>query len=158
MNLSPPQPPDFKLSEWVQRIARWLSRSDYTEAELRTRLEHAGLEPSHQSVVLERAQSLGWIADDRVATSTVARKSTRWGKRRVVQHLKERGVDQELIQEATAQINEDTELSTAMALWQRKFRGELPQTPQEKQKQIRFLVTRGFDMSVIRKIFDQAKN
>ena len=47
-------------------------------------------------------------------------------------------------------------LSTrAQALWQRKF-GQPPATPQERARQTRFLLSRGFSGEVVRRVLSQA--
>ena len=45
----------------------------------------------------------------------------------------------------------ETELARAQAVWRKKF-GELPQTPNDRAKQARFLAARGFSQSIIGKI------
>jgi len=52
--------------------------------------------------------------------------------------------------QAMAQLKE-TELSRAQKLWKRNY-GEPAKDSKEKAKQIRFLLSRGFDAQVIRKI------
>ena len=45
----------------------------------------------------------------------------------------------------------DTELSRAQEVWRKKF-GRPPEDPQEKAKQLRFLITRGFNAEVVRRV------
>ena len=145
------------FSTWLARLANWLSYRDYSEIEMRERLTRANLPESFVTALVSRAIELGWLADERVAASAVTRKSSQWGKRRLVYHLKERGVNEGIIAEAVSCINEETELSSAYALWLKKFHGNLPQTPQDLQKQTRFLASRGFSLTTIRKVLNQAK-
>ncbi len=62
--------------------------------------------------------------------------------------MRQRGVDAELIRDA---LQGRDDLAAAQAQWLKKF-GRMPDTPQERARQIRFLAGRGFPMSVIGKV------
>ncbi|MES2205384.1 MAG: RecX family transcriptional regulator [Pseudomonadota bacterium] len=160
--ISEPFPPlnpssSENFSAWLARLANWLSYRDYSEIEMRERLTRANLPNSLVTALVSRAIELGWLADERVAASAVTRKASQWGKRRLIYHLKERGVNEAIIIDAVSGINEETELSSAYALWLKKFHGNLPQTPQDLQKQTRFLASRGFSLTIVRKVLNHAK-
>jgi regulatory protein len=56
--------------------------------------------------------------------------------------------------EAVAEAMEnlkDTEFSRAQEVWRKKF-GTPPQDPHERAKHMRFLITRGFNAEVVRRV------
>ena len=69
---------------------------------------------------------------------------------RVVQELRNKGLDDDTVRAATAQLRA-TEHARAWAVWQQKF-GQPPATPQERMKQMRFLASRGFGGEVVSKV------
>jgi regulatory protein len=61
--------------------------------------------------------------------------------------LRQKGIAEDLISEALPQLKE-TELAAAREVWRKKF-GIAPRDEKEKAKQVRFLQSRGFSISVI---------
>nr|WP_238537312.1 regulatory protein RecX [Chromobacterium haemolyticum] len=89
-----------------------------------------------------------WQSDQRFAQQFADSKGQRYGSRRLQQEMRQRGVDAELIRDA---LQGRDDLAAAQAQWLKKF-GRMPDTPQERARQIRFLAGRGFPMSVIGKV------
>jgi regulatory protein len=100
--------------------------------------------------VLDALEREGWLSDSRFAESLIHRRASRLGASRIVNELKRHAVGQTLIEEASAQLRE-TELARAQAVWRKKF-GQIPETPAERAKQMRFLAARGFSGATIGKI------
>jgi regulatory protein len=100
--------------------------------------------------VLDALEREGWLSDSRFAESLIHRRASRLGASRIVNELKRHAVGQTLIEEAGAQLRE-TELARAQAVWRKKF-GQIPETPAERAKQMRFLAARGFSGATIGKI------
>ena len=71
------------------------------------------------------------------------------GSARIKQELAAKGLSGEAVAEAMANLK-DSELSRAQEVWRKKF-GTAPQEPQEKAKQMRFLLSRGFPSEVVRR-------
>jgi len=46
-------------------------------------------------------------------------------------------------------------LDTAFKIWQKKF-GQLPNTREERGKQMRFMMSRGFSMEIIQQVLSRA--
>jgi regulatory protein len=71
------------------------------------------------------------------------------GATRLVQELKQKGFDADLIA-AQADFLQESEESRLKTVWQKKF-GLAPQNAAEKAKQMRFLASRGFASGQISK-------
>lgn len=103
--------------------------------------------PSPEAVeaVLDELERLGLLSDERFAESWVRTRGGRLGAVRLRQELREQGISDTLIAAALSQ-SDGSEAQRAFEVWQRRF-GEAPQTPQERARQQRFLIQRGFEPS-----------
>ncbi|WP_233831969.1 recombination regulator RecX [Paraburkholderia sp. ZP32-5] len=132
------------------RALGYLSRREYSRAELARKLQPYVEETDSLDTVLDSLEAENWLSDSRFAESLIHRRASRLGTSRILGELKQHALNPALVEEATAQLR-DTELTRALAVWRKKF-GELPQTPAERAKQARFLASRGFSGATIGKI------
>ncbi|KVD33147.1 recombination regulator RecX [Burkholderia ubonensis] len=132
------------------RALGYLSRREYSRAELARKLAPYAGEDESVEPVLDALEHEGWLSDARFAESLVHRRASRVGAARIVNELKRHAVGDTLVEEVGAQLRE-TEWARAQAVWRKKF-GALPQTPAERAKQARFLAARGFSSAAIVKL------
>ncbi|MGF6608288.1 regulatory protein [Paraburkholderia sp. WSM4175] len=132
------------------RALGYLSRREYSRAELARKLKPYVEETDSLDTVLDALQAENWLSDSRFAESLIHRRASRLGASRILSELKQHALNPALVEEASAQLRE-TELARAQAVWRKKF-GQLPQTPAERAKQARFLASRGFSGATIGKI------
>ena len=132
------------------RALGYLSRREYSRTELSRKLAPYAEEGESVDAVLDSLESEGWLSDSRFAESLIHRRASRMGAGRIVSELKRHSVGQALVEEVSAQLRE-TELARAQAVWRKKF-GHLPETPNDRAKQARFLAARGFSQAIIGKI------
>ncbi|OQS32132.1 recombination regulator RecX [Chromobacterium haemolyticum] len=130
------------------RAVDLLSRREYTRRELERRLAPFAESPEQLTALLDELAERSWQSDQRFAQQFADSKGQRYGSRRLQQEMRQRGVDAELIRDA---LQGRDDLAAAQAQWLKKF-GRMPDTPQERARQIRFLAGRGFPMSVIGKV------
>lgn len=128
------------------RALRLLSQREHSRAELATKLR-PHCDASHElEALLADFATKGWLDDKRASDSLVHRKAARFGAARIKQDLQAKGLSPDLIASALEGLRA-SEGARAQAVWQKKF-GRTAQTPAERAKQIRFLLTRGFSASV----------
>ncbi|WP_431820377.1 recombination regulator RecX [Burkholderia sp. F1] len=132
------------------RALGYLSRREYSRAELARKLAPYVGDDESVEPVLDALEQEGWLSDARFAESLVHRRASRVGAARIVNELKRHAVGDTLVEEVSAQLRE-TEWARAQAVWRKKF-GALPQTPAERAKQARFLAARGFSSATIVKL------
>ncbi|KVO27869.1 recombinase RecX [Burkholderia ubonensis] len=132
------------------RALGYLSRREYSRAELARKLAPYAGEDESVEPVLDALEQEGWLSDARFAESLVHRRASRVGTARIVNELKRHAVGDTLVEEVGAQLRE-TEWARAQAVWRKKF-GALPHTPAERAKQARFLAARGFSSATIVKL------
>ncbi|OXH87018.1 recombination regulator RecX, partial [Burkholderia multivorans] len=132
------------------RALGYLSRREYSRAELARKLAPYAAEDESVEPVLDALEKDGWLSDARFAESLVHRRASRVGVARIVSELKRHAIGDALVDELNTQLRE-TEWARAQAVWRKKF-GALPQTPAERAKQARFLAARGFSSATIVKL------
>lgn len=131
------------------RALRLLAGRDWGRAELERKLAAYADNAQQLQTALDDLQAKGFISDERAAASLLHRRAGKLGSARVLQELRQKGFDTNLIA-AQADILQETEENRMESVWQKKF-GIAPQTPAEKAKQMRFLSGRGFSSGLISK-------
>lgn len=141
-----------------QRALDLLARREHSRLELARKLSayiEEGEDGSDEiSALLDDFQKHGWLSDERFAEQVVNTRKNRFGSRKVAHELREKGVAEHVVEQATAGLND---LESARLVWQKKF-GQLPETREAWAKQARFMQSRGFGFDVIKKILDQKLN
>jgi regulatory protein len=129
---------------------RYLARREHSRTELHSKLLPYVQEGDDLDAVLDDLVTREWLSDARASTQLVHAKRNRFGTQRIVHELRQKGIPENLIDEALPELKE-SELNTAQEVWQRKF-GNIAQDEIEKGKQVRFMQSRGFSMEVIFKV------
>jgi regulatory protein len=132
------------------RALRLLSQREHSRAELERKLAPHEEVPGELAKALDELQARDFINDDRAVDSLVNRRASKLGSARIKQELATKGLSGEAVAEALESLK-DTEFSRAHEVWRKKF-GTPAQDPQEKAKQLRFLITRGFNAEVVRRV------
>jgi regulatory protein len=97
----------------------------------------------------------GWQSDERFAEAMVRRLAGQASKRFIVEKLAQAGIKKEAAQLAVDAIEED-DFDIAQALWNRRY-GTPPADDKERQRHIRFLLSRGFHLGDAFKIVPRLK-
>ena len=132
-----------------------LARREYGRAELRARLLMRGVAETDADAALDELARRGLLSDARYAEAVVAQKAGRYGRRAIAHALKEKGVDEAAAASALTALAGRDEVDEALALWRRRY-GSPPADEREKARQVRFLVSRGYSMSVALKVLRAA--
>ena len=133
-----------------ERAVDLLSAAEQTSGTLRQKLLRWYGEEAEEAAVL-RMEELGLINDldygRRNAADAVNLRG--WPRRRIAMELQKKGVPAEVIEEALADITEETEIETACRLLEGPYRGRL-RARRERDKVKAALQRRGFSFEVIR--------
>ena len=132
------------------RALRLLSQREHSRSELERKLKPFEETPGELADALDFLQAKDFINEQRVVDSVVNNRSRKLGASRVRQELQAKGLPAEAIAEAVQEMR-GTELARAREVWQKKF-GEPPADPAARLKQVRFLVSRGFALEVVRRV------
>jgi len=132
------------------RALRLLSQREHSRLELERKLQRYEEAPGELARVLEELSQRGFISEQRVAESVLHRRGARFGAARLRQELQDKGLAPELVAQSLAGLKTN-EFQRAQNVWRNKF-AALPSTPQERAKQARFLLVRGFSAESVRKV------
>ncbi|MEQ6290138.1 recombination regulator RecX [Vogesella sp. GCM10023246] len=130
------------------RAVDLLSRREYSRLELKRRLAPFADSAEELEALLDELAANRWQSDSRFAEQFASSRARKYGSRRIVMEMRERGIDRDTIRDA---LSGQDELATAREQWRKKF-GQPPADAAERAKQMRFLAGRGFDMDIIRKV------
>lgn len=110
------------------------------------------------SIVLKRLEEIGYVDDERFAHSLVAARQglKPKGKRAIRLELAQKGVSEDIVNEALGHATNSTELDSARVAIRKKIPQwkELPDV-KRKTRIFSYLQRRGFDASIIRTIIDE---
>lgn len=136
-----------------QRALEYLSKREYSAMELAQKLKGYAEEAYDIAVLIADFKARGWLSDARYAEQLVHARQAKFGTARVSHELREKGVDDTLIAEAVAGLQE-SEVERASEVWRKKFKAA-PTTREEWAKQARFLQSRGFTFEIIKQILNR---
>ena len=147
---------------------RMLSRREHSRGELRRKLrEKFGADETGAiEEELSRLEESGFLSDERFARAYARGVSSRFGARRIRMELKKRGVGEEEIELALAEVgmdgdNAEDELSRAREMAARRRRigeSDSESARKENARLARWLVARGFSFETARKATTEAED
>jgi regulatory protein len=131
------------------RALRFLSLREHSRLELGRKLSKYAEEGDDVEALLDLLEKNNWLSQERFSESLIHRRAARYGNSRIVAELQSHGVNGEALQELKSNLA-DSEIARANEVWQRKF-GAVATDPQERNKQMRFLLQRGFSQRAVLK-------
>ena len=129
------------------RALRFLSMREHSRLELGRKLSKYAEEGDDIEALLDLLEKNNWLSQERFSESLIHRRSARFGNSRIVAELQSHGVKGEALQELKAGLA-DSETARACEVWERKF-GMVATDPKERNKQMRFLMLRGFSQRAV---------
>ena len=130
------------------RALKLLSQREHSRLELQRKLMPHVEEGDDLRATLDELEKRGFISEQRVVDSVIHSKASRFGMARLVHELRSKGLDDEMVRNASEQLR-DTEL------WCKRF-GTPPADIKEKAKQLRFMASRGFSSGVASRVLREA--
>jgi regulatory protein len=133
----------------IQLAYEALDRRERTVWELRMLLERKRVDPTAIEKVVEELRDAGRLDDALYARRFAEDKQEleRWGVERIARQLRQRGVEQELIESALAGRDHGTELQAAVDLLCERLTGP-PRDERERDRAWKMLVRRGYEPEV----------
>ena len=138
------------------RALRLLSQREHSRQELERKLRAFEEVPGELAAALDFLQAKDFINDQRVVESVVNRRASKLGAARIKQELQSKGIEGQAIQEAMQGMRA-SELERAREVWRKKF-GQPATDANERAKQMRFLLTRGFATEAVRSVVQGEDN
>lgn len=135
-----------------------LSYRARTESEIRSRLNLAGYEPEVIQTVIERLYEWEYLDDSRFARTFVEHRlaSRPEGRRALQWELRRKGVKPETVEEATSQVDGDSEKTAALQAAQSRLSRLASEQPRDARRKLgAFLQRRGFMWDTIKNVLDE---
>jgi len=131
------------------RALRYLSMREHSRLELGRKLSRYAEEGDDIEALLDLLEKNNWLSQERFSEALIHRRSARYGNSRIVAELQSHGVNGEALQELKSGLA-DSETERCLEVWSRKF-GTVAADPQARNKQMRFLLQRGFSQRAVQK-------
>lgn len=144
----------------LNRAVALLARREHTRQELAIKLGKFTESATEINAVLDTLITRGLLSDERFAYAYIHSHAPRFGRARLQQELRRRGVAADLAEAQMAAWESSTqhdEAARARAVRARKFPAA-PADAKEWAKQARFLQARGFSTAVIRQVLNSVGN
>jgi regulatory protein len=132
-----------------ERALNLLARREHSRVELARKLAPHG-EADEIAALLDQLEARKQLSDARYAESLTHARAGKYGSRRLAHELREKGVGEGLIADAVAEAREG-DLAAARAAWAKKFDAPAADA-NERARQYRFLLGRGFPAEVVRRV------
>ena len=132
------------------RAVSLLAQREYSRQALVEKLTAEGQSPEELALALDQLQARGLVDDTRVAETLVNRRAGKLGGMRMRQELQAKGLSSEVVVDTMAGLKA-SELARAQAIWLKKF-GQVANDAASRNRQARFLATRGFSSDVVRQV------
>ncbi|MDR0588085.1 MAG: recombination regulator RecX [Burkholderiales bacterium] len=146
------------LKKWKNAALRALTRREHGRVELHDKLVARGADPQIALTVVEEMTQKGFLSDARFAESVVNSKAGRYGKAAIARKLQALNIESDVIDQALSKLLDRDEKEEAANLWKKKY-DTPPQDKKTRDRQIRFLLSRGFPLpivlSVVPRVFDK---
>ena len=123
----------------------------------RTREEARAPKPAKDDIatLVDGLAAQGWQSDERYAEAIVRRLTGQASRRFIGEKLAQAGIKKDVAATALEVLEQD-EMAVARALWTRRF-GDVPKDDKDRQRQIRFLLSRGFHLGDAFKLVPRAE-
>lgn len=131
----------------------FLSRRDYGYNELYVKLQKYSQNLDQIKLVLDDLKCKNFLSEKRYINSYLHNKQAKYSLRKIRYDLLQKNVDYDVLEEVLAD-NQADEYEVAYNIWQRKF-GIPANDNKQRQRQIRFLQSRGFSLDIIAKIINK---
>jgi regulatory protein len=141
-----------------QRALEYLGKREYSYKELGQKLKSyldENEDADSITAILDDFTKRGWLSDARFTEQMLHARRAKFGSSKIVHELREKGIENTLIEGAIEQLKE-TELDSAKEVWQKKYINA-PENRDEWAKQARFLQSRGFGFDVIKKVLNSTQ-
>ena len=129
------------------RALRFLSMREHSRLELGRKLARHAQDGDDIEALLDLLEAANWLSQERFSDALIQRRAARYGNSRIVAELQSHGIGGESLQELKVTLAQD-ETARACAVWHKKF-GAIAADVHERNKQIRFLMQRGFSQRAV---------
>lgn len=138
-----------------KRIFHLLARKDYTESEIRKKLDKEHYHEANQTTIIDYFRELGYIDDVKYVTKFYNYHKTSKSRRIIEQKLKLKGIDGTVLKEVLeVEVGDQDAYLAARAHGIKKY-GHKVMKKEDYPKMVQFLMRKGFDYPLCKKIITE---
>ena len=142
----------YTPKEALIKAAAYCAYQERTQQEVRTKLYTYGLEPDDVEEIIVRLGQEKMLDEERYAQSYVRGKYglKKWGRRKIVQGLKAKGISDYCIKQGLKEIDYDVYEQNLQQLIEKKNATEKEKNPfARRQKLTYYLVSKGYESDLV---------
>ena len=139
------------------RLTALCARSEHCQQEMLEKMRQWGISEEEQAQVMARLVDERYVDDERFTRAFVNDKIryNKWGRRKVEQALWQKHIDKDIANRVLNEIDDEEYLSILKPLLKQKRRSiKADDNRQERIKLVKFALSRGFTMDIIRQCID----
>ncbi len=150
----------LQLQNQWEKIVKFCNYSERCSSEVRNKLSKLGVPDDEQILIIDKLKSKGFLDDARYARSYTYSKFqfNGWGKVKIRVHLIQKEIDEAAIQAGNSEIDDEEYRKKLENLAETKklslCGNDKPGFP-EKQKIMRYLVSRGYESDQVRDVVNR---
>jgi regulatory protein len=139
------------LQEARRKAEHYCAWQERCHSEVESKLMDLGLNSEERGELISHLIKEGFLNEERFARAYARGKfrQLHWGRIKIVQGLKQKGLNQTLIQMALSEIPDDDYLETLQTLAEKKARSLKGAALQRKASLQRYLQGRGFEANLV---------
>ena len=139
----------------VEKMRKYCLFSDRCHRDVRTKLIKDKIYGDELEQIMAVLIEEDFLNEERFAKAFVKGKfkQNKWGKKRIMMELKQRGISPYCIKKGFEEISDEDYLATVQRLWDKKF--ELVREAnayKKKQKVVTYLLGKGYEYEVVKEV------
>ncbi|GAA4453414.1 regulatory protein RecX [Nibrella saemangeumensis] len=149
-----------RLKDALRKAASFCAYQERTQQEVRERLDDWGIYGDDADEVIAELITLNYLNEERFAKTFAGGKFRvkQWGKRKIRQHLQQRGITGYNLDQAMTEIGADDYREALAALLDKKRRSLRDDNPLViKQKLARYAMSKGYESDLIWQVLGEAE-
>ena len=150
-------PKQYTPGEALQKIAAFCAYQERTHKEVEQKLKSYGLDEDEAGEIIIRLGREKLLDEQRFAQAFVRGhyRHKKWGRRRIVQELKQKGISEYCIKAGLKEIDGDEYYQNLVDVAEKKDRQEKEKNPRvRRQKIAQYLTGKGYEQDLIKMALD----
>jgi regulatory protein len=151
-------PKSYTPGEALTKIAAFCAYQERTQKEVAEKLKSYGLDEDEAGEIIIRLSREKLLDEERFAQAFVRGhyRQKKWGRRRIVQDLKQKGISEYCIKSGLKEIDGEEYYQNLVEITEKKDRQEKEKNPRvRRQKIAQYLTGKGYEQDLIKIALDE---
>jgi regulatory protein len=151
-------PKSYTPGEALTKIAAFCAYQERTQKEVAEKLKSYGLDEDEAGEIIIRLSHEKLLDEERYAKAFVRGhyRQKKWGRRRIVQDLKQKGISEYCIKSGLKEIDGEEYYQNLVEITEKKDRQEKEKNPRARRQKIaQYLTGKGYEQDLIKIAMDE---